>query len=206
MRWLYDLDMNGFRAINVDMHRDWLDPIFWVITSTAIGWVQVLLALILLSWKSAKPYVLPLLLADLFSGFIMADGIKAFFYRDRPSNLSLAIVHEHVYGVSSFPSGHTSVAFGVAFTLWLTTRKTERAWIGQVGLGWAVLVAISRIYQGVHWPSDVIGGMFAGMIGSAGVKLLLSSLGRYPGYVEVPNTLTELAPEVASDPSDERRP
>ncbi|MFI5387102.1 MAG: phosphatase PAP2 family protein [Fimbriimonadales bacterium] len=180
MRWLYDLDMAGFKAVNVDMHRDWLTPIFWLITSTALGWVQTIIALSLLFWKKSRPYVLPLLLADLFAGFFLADGIKLMVHRQRPSNLAIALPQENEFGANSFPSGHASTAFGIAFTLWLLTRKTDLAWIGRGALGWAVLVGISRIYQGVHWPTDVIGGAFAGLVGAAGVILVLGPLGRWP--------------------------
>jgi undecaprenyl-diphosphatase len=180
VRWLYDFDMSGFRAINVDLHRVWLDPIFWLITCTATGWTQTLIALGLIYWKKARPYVLPLLLADFFAGLVIADGIKEVVHRDRPSNLAIALPHENLFGGNSFPSGHTSTAFGVAFILWMLTRRTERAWIGQVALGWALLVAISRIYEGVHWPTDVIAGMFAGLAGASMTYLLLNKLGRFP--------------------------
>ena len=164
--------MSGFRLINVDMHRDWLTPTFLLITLTALGWSQTVVALSLLFWKKARPYVVPLLLGDLFAGFVIADGVKACFHRERPSNLSWAIVGQPLYGDSSFPSGHSATAFGVAFTVWFLTRKTERAWIGQLALVWAVLVGISRIYLGVHWPTDVVAGAFAGLAGASAVMLV----------------------------------
>jgi|SRR5579862_3184831 len=174
--------MNAFRAINVDLHREWLDPLFWLITSSALGWVQTLLALLLLIWKNAREYVLPLLLADLIAGFFVADGIKLFVHRVRPSNLNFAIVQEGEYGANSFPSGHTSTAFGVAFTLWLMTRRTERAWMGQAAIFWAALVGFSRMYRGVHWPTDVFAGICAGAIGAACTALILTPSGRFPSY------------------------
>lgn len=180
MRWLYEIDLSGFKAINVDMHRDWLDPIFWLITSTALGWVQTIVALSLLFWKRARPFVLPLLLADLVAGFFVADGIKMLIRRDRPSNLAIALPHEREFGGNSFPSGHASTAFGVAFMVWYLTRGTEKAWIGKASLGWAVLVGVSRVYQGVHWPTDVVGGCFAGLFGASLVYLSLRKLGRIP--------------------------
>ena len=180
MRWLYDFDMEGFRAIHVEMHRGWLDPIFWLLTGTGLGWVQFLLILPLLVWRSTRQYVLPLLLTLLVSGFIVADGLKLLIPRDRPSNLAIAVLQDEKDFAHSFPSGHSSTAFGLAFMLLLLTRKTERAWIGQVALGWALLVGLSRIYRGLHWPTDVIGGMFVGLFSAALVFFLLGGLGR-PG-------------------------
>jgi undecaprenyl-diphosphatase len=67
---------------------------------------------------------------------------------------------------NAFPSGHTAAAFGVATMLALLTRGTKYRRVGQVGLVWATLVGISRIYRGVHWPTDVLGGALAGGLGA----------------------------------------
>lgn len=184
MQWLYDLDATGFKSINVGLHRDWLDPIFWMITTTGLGWFQTVVALCLFPWKKARRYILPLLIGDLMAGFFIADVIKLFVHRERPSNLAYALPHEQLFGANSFPSGHTSTAFGVAFTLWLMTRKTERAWMGQFALLWAIVVGFSRIYEGVHWPTDVLAGAFAGLAGAAATYMILDPLGRFPKHIE----------------------
>jgi membrane-associated phospholipid phosphatase len=60
----------------------------------------------------------------------------------------------------SYPSGHAARAIFVALTAWMIFRK--RLWLG-VGLGaYVLLVALSRIYLGHHWLSDVIGGSLLG--------------------------------------------
>src|SRR4051812_27935907 len=130
--------MNGFRAIHIDMHRAWLDPLFWLLTGTGLGWVQVLLILPLLKWRSTSYYVLPLLSVLLISGFVVADGLKLIIARDRPSQLAFTVLQDESAFSRSFPSGHTSTAFGLAFMMWLLTRRTERSWIGHVCIGWAV--------------------------------------------------------------------
>jgi undecaprenyl-diphosphatase len=170
--------MNAFRVIHVDLHRDWLDPLFWVLTGTGLGWVEVLLILPLLRWKSTKYYVLPLLLTLLVSGFIMADGLKLLVPRDRPSNLAITVLQDERDFARSFPSGHTSTAFGLAFMLLLLTRKTERAWVGQAAIIWASLVGFSRVYRGLHWPTDVIGGIFVGLFSAALVYAVLGAMGK----------------------------
>lgn len=72
--------------------------------------------------------------------------------------------------MQSFPSGHaTRAAFFAVFLGLLAGRLAERPWLVQAGLGLVVLVAAwCRVYQGMHWPSDVVGG---GLLG-AGVGLL----------------------------------
>ena len=79
--------------------------------------------------------------------------------------------------ISSFVSGHTTTAFSFATMLLLLTWKTKRWDLGWASMVLAVLVGLSRIYRGVHWPSDVVGGMFAGIAGGCLVYAVLSFFG-----------------------------
>lgn len=173
---MYDFDMNGFRAIHVDMHREWLDPIFWLISGSGLGWVQGLLIISLIFIRSTRYYVLPLAVTLILSGVVVADGVKLLLPRDRPSLLAFTQAQEDVTA-KSFISGHSTTSFGIAFMLLLLTWRKENAWIGQVALGWAALVGLSRIYRGVHWPTDVIGGMFGGLFSACLVYVVLGRLG-----------------------------
>ncbi len=71
---------------------------------------------------------------------------------------------------NSFPSGHTSAAFAAALAWWHTL---PRKW-GWVGLGAAGLMGLSRLYVGVHFPTDVLCGALVGTLcGYLGWRLLL---------------------------------
>lgn len=189
---LWQFDQSLFRAIHVDLHREWLDPVFWLITSTGLGWVQALLVLIVpliidlrhelrrrsffkavwSVWKNPVFAVWPLLLTTAVSGLFFAQGVKRFIAaRDRPSMLEYSNPQEG-FMHNSFPSGHTTTSFALAFMLFFITWRTENAWIGRAAFVWAFLVGISRIYRGVHWPTDILGGIFAGLLSSSVVYLI----------------------------------
>lgn len=77
----------------------------------------------------------------------------------------------------SFPSGHATVAAAVAISLILLTRGALRPLAIVAGVLFAALVAFARMYLGVHYLSDVIGGF----ITATGVALLVSGLMDLPG-------------------------
>lgn len=66
----------------------------------------------------------------------------------------------------SFPSDHTAVSFAIAFFVFLVSRK----W-GSVMLVLAFLIGISRIYVGVHFPSDVFAGALVGIVSAILVRM-----------------------------------
>jgi undecaprenyl-diphosphatase len=176
VRWLYNFDMDAFKAIHIDMHREWLDPFFWLLSYSGLGQVQAIFIIALLYWKKTKFYVLPLLTTLIVAGLPVSQGVKLLIPRDRPSNLMLAVPQEE-FLARSFPSGHSTTSFAIAFMLWLLTRKKEHAWIGKAAIAWAVLVGLSRVYRGVHWPTDVLAGACAGLFAASLVYLVLGILG-----------------------------
>ena len=88
-------------------------------------------------------------------------AMKELFQRPRPYDSHPDILHpmgrESSY---SFPSGHTSSAFATATSLSLQFRKW---YITVPAFLWATMVGYSRMYLGVHYPSDVVMGMIVGV-------------------------------------------
>lgn len=151
---------------------------FWVISSTGLGYVQVILVLLLGLRPCFRPYLPAVLAATLFS-MLTPTIVKPLVPRMRPSNLAIANPQETFF-YSSFPSGHTTSAFGIAaIVVWLAW-PTRHRWVGAVALAWATLVGLSRVYRGVHWPTDVLGGACLGVASSGIVCLVLVGLGRWP--------------------------
>jgi Membrane-associated phospholipid phosphatase len=182
METLTHYDRELFYAINHGLSHPLLDPVMWLITSLGLGWVQLLLLLAVscyLAWRRvgysvARVVLLPGIVAFVGSG-ALAQIIKRTVPRLRPSNLPDAIVapDERIFH-NSFPSGHTMTAFALAFWVFLLTYRTRYRWWGYGALLLAGLVGLSRVYRGVHYPSDVLTGAAIGMLWGALVYLTLS--------------------------------
>ncbi len=71
----------------------------------------------------------------------------------------------------SFPSDHATVAFAMTLSVLVDWRK-----FGLILLGLALLVGLSRIFVGVHYPSDILGGIVVAIISVTGVEYVLERL------------------------------
>lgn len=96
------------------------------------------------------------------SGWVASEVFKLVVARHRPNPALLFDPLAPETGSNSFPSGHTAFAVALAFALYFLVRGTRwgviTAWAGAV---LAVVVAWSRIYIGVHYPSDVVASFLA---------------------------------------------
>ena len=176
MDGLYRWDMDTFRAVNLDWRAPWLDPVFWLLSYSGLSQIQILGTFLLYRWPATRRLIVPCLLAIAVSGLAFAQVIKKLAPRDRPSNLRIAVVQEDFHH-SSFVSGHTCTAFALATMVLLMTLGSRRAWVGGIALLWALGVGVSRVYRGVHWPSDVLAGACAGVMGAAVMYLFCARRG-----------------------------
>ena len=106
--------------------------------------------------------------------FFIDNGLKLFFQHPRPTEAIIAVPDSF-----SFPSGHAVAASALYITLALVAAQRERRKGPRRLLVWsgvliAVLVAWSRVYLGVHYLSDVVGGLLLGGAGSVAATLVLS--------------------------------
>lgn len=131
---------------------------------------MLLLGLVLCVWKKTRRYGLTLFLAIVVGTLLTNCVFKVVIARPRPyvtmadNELFMSWYVEAgsmIESDASFPSGHTCAAFEMAIGMMLVVRKKAVKWIFPVI---AILVGASRIYLMVHYPTDVLGGMFVGII------------------------------------------
>jgi undecaprenyl-diphosphatase len=131
------------------------------------------------------------LIVSLGSGLMLSYLLKNFFVRERPTVVP-RLTH---FDPGSFPSGHSMGAALVYLTLGgIMSRQSRRllskAYYLSVALGLSTLVGISRVYLGVHFPSDVLAGWAVGSLWSTICTQAARRLQR-EGKVEPPGTSIE---------------
>ena len=105
---------------------------------------------------------------------------KQFFQRNRPT-LWESIAPEHTF---SFPSGHAMGSATLAMVVLLLCWHTRFRWpVAALAALFALTVGASRIYLGVHYPSDILGGWAAGIAWVSGVYLVLYRIRERPWQV-----------------------
>jgi len=87
-----------------------------------------------------------------------------------PSLLPLVLIDD----MSSFPSGHTTAAFGAAMA-WFLTLPEDWCWRWTLFLT-AVLMGFSRLYVGVHYPTDVLAGALIGLFAGFAASLIIKKM------------------------------
>lgn len=132
------------------------------------GVLWILIAVCLLFFvrtrKTGWMMLLALLLCYLFNDHVL----KVLVERTRPflaiPGLEPLIAPPNSY---SFPSGHACSSFAAATTAWLGLRGKGLNWFRVLMVVLAAVMALSRLYVGVHYPTDVLCGMLVGIVGSS---------------------------------------
>ncbi|SMX48778.1 phosphatidylglycerophosphatase B [Maliponia aquimaris] len=124
------------------------------------------------------------LLATVGGGIAVSSIAKEFFDRPRPD----LVPHGSMVSTASFPSGHSMMAavayltLGVLIARILASRR-QKAYVLSLAVTVTILVGLSRVYLGVHWPTDVLAGWLAGT-GWAFICLLGAKLLSHKGHLE----------------------
>lgn len=160
---LADRSLDGWQELALDV--------------TALGNTLTLVVLVAWAaaafWTAGRPLSAVLLAVSFVTGRIVTEALKAAFGRPRPEILEWGT---HVAS-AAFPSAHamaaTIVYGGLAYLLSRGRRTSARiaAWVGAAVL--VTAISASRVYLGVHYVSDAVGGILAG---AAWAAIVLSTL------------------------------
>lgn len=161
---MHTLSMAELEVLNwiaAHFHAPVLDAIFpWITHLGAAGLIWIVLAVVLLCVPGQRAYGVQVALALLFSLLICNLILKNAVGRIRP--YELAGITELLVDPpwdASFPSGHT--AAGIASATVLLLNRHRLRWPALV---LAVLIALSRLYLYVHFPTDVLAGALIGVL------------------------------------------
>lgn len=143
------------------LHNPVMDKLFVFITSLGNGgiiWILFMLVLLLIP-KTRRTGVI--LAVTFVIDIVVCNGIlKNVFARVRPCDVNktveLLVARPHDY---SFPSGHTAISFAAVSGLYFAGEK--KLW--KPALVLAVLMAFSRLYLYVHYPTDILDGIIVGI-------------------------------------------
>ncbi len=169
--------LNGWRA-------EWLDPVMVAISGKYTWAPFYLMILIFLLWRFKKKtwfIVLAVVVLVFLTDKVSVHLFKNVFERLRPCHDPVIAhmvntVDGRCGGQYGFVSSHASNVFGLAlFITWLLARGGWR-WVSLLMFLWATVVAYSRIYLGVHYPGDIIGGAMVGMLMGGLVIALVHAL------------------------------
>lgn len=134
---------------------------------TGVGGAGILTLLTLASagflLMQRKAHLAAYLMAAVAGGTIVSTLLKLGFDRPRPD----LVPHGQIVYTSSFPSGHSMLSAVVYLTLGALLASGQadlrvRAYVIGLAVFVTVLIGVSRVYLGVHWPTDVLAGWTAG--------------------------------------------
>ena len=167
------------------LHNPITNPIFYVITTLGnAGWFWIVLAVLMLTVlpKKYKKAGLTMAIALILS-LIFCNGImKHLWARPRAfwvvgQNSVVGNEFENLYGIFnsihdySFPSGHSSASFAAAVSIFMWRKKE-----GSAALVLAALIAFSRLYFTVHYPTDVLVGTITGALYGVAAYFIVKAL------------------------------
>lgn len=202
------MDETILRAMD-RMGAPWLDNLALEVTALGarvVVWMVVLIASVFL-WSSRHHYSAALLWVSMLGAGFVNAALKVSFNRPRPDVFPWRTQH---VGLASFPSGHAMTSIVVYGTLaFLIARLAPTRLLKRLTWTLAILVILligwSRLYLGVHWPSDVLAGFVMGtawaVICGLGIEAVRYFRTRRPMVVVEEKDLNPQGPVAPPDPA-----
>ena len=187
INFINSLDYSVFHLVNgvwVNPLFDRLMPFLSVVGDKGAIWLLLLGVIAVFGKKTGRGVALAGLVA-LAIGFASSEALKYVTMRPRPfltlPDVRLLVAAPHSY---AFPSGHATSSFATATGVLLAAgRMIRKAPLWSWGLLLlAAAISYSRVYVGVHWPTDVAAGIVLGVVcGWLGARLVTGRATRPPG-------------------------
>ena len=162
-------DRSLLTAINFDGPTGY--DFFWAMYSDKWTWIPFMLVIVYCllrpgNWRHRLLMVGSVALLFVLSDFVVSSFIKNVVCRPRPSHDPavmdlLSYVNGYRGGAYGFPSNHASNGFAAATFLALLLRNR---WVTLSAFLWAIGSCYSRMYLGVHYPSDILCGAMLGIV------------------------------------------
>lgn len=159
-----NLDGEILLQIQQHLRTDMLTPFMKIVTFLGNGgWFWILCAVVLLAIPKTRKTGYAAVLSLIFGVIVTNLLLKNIVARPRPFAEIEALIPLIAKPTDfSFPSGHTTASFAVALVMLRMLPKK----IGIPAVVLAALVAFSRLYLGVHYPTDVLAGFVVALMGS----------------------------------------
>jgi undecaprenyl-diphosphatase len=167
----------------------WLELAMRDLTSLGSFTVVALLTLVAIGYLviDGKRAAALFVLVAIAGGVVLSEGLKHLFARPRPD----LVAHLVEVQTASFPSGHAMLSAVTFLTLGALLAGTQgrrrlKAYVISVAIVLTLMTGASRVYLGVHWPTDVLAGWCAGAAWAMGCWLLATWL-QSRGRIEQPD-------------------
>lgn len=162
---IQQLDGEILLLIQRYLRTDMLTPFMKIVTFLGNGgWFWILCAVVLLAIPKTRKTGYAAVLSLIFGVIVTNLLLKNIVARPRPFAEIEALIPLIAKPTDfSFPSGHTTASFAVALVMLRMLPKK----IGIPAVVLAALVAFSRLYLGVHYPTDVLAGFVVALVGSS---------------------------------------
>ena len=161
MELIQNIDFNILEFIRANMTSEFLNKIMPPITILGSGgFIWIVIAFIFIVKKKFRKDGLLLICSLLFCLLIGNLTLKPLVARIRPCDINTAVTLLIERPTDfSFPSGHTMTSFASALIIFNANKK-----LGIAAIILASLIAFSRLYLYVHFPSDIIAGLVIGLL------------------------------------------